>query len=125
MKIKFALISKDNISDAQELSIKLQGALEAGEMRAVDQTTKELLLLTDKNPSLSVSEQYWHQLIEKVRGFDENFKTDFLITEPQLKMIIAADVTESFADVVSIVNQALKTDGFILQIPFETVDDYV
>lgn len=125
MKIKFALISKDNISDAQELSIKLQGALEAGEMRAVDQTTKELLLLTDKNPSLSFSEQYWHQLIEEVRSFNENFKTDFLITEPQLKMIIAADVTESFADVVSIVNQALKTDGFILQIPFETVDDYV
>lgn len=125
MKIKIALIRSEHISKAQDLSAKLLSAMEAGEMSAVDQTTEKLLSFTDKDYSLSLSEASWHQLIELVRRFDKNFKSDYLITKPQLDMIIAAGVAESFADVASVVEQVLKADGIALQLPFEEENDYV
>lgn len=122
MKIKIALIPSEHTSKAQDLSIRLLSAMEAGVMNAVDQTTLALLSLTDKDYSLSLSEEYWLQLIEKVRCFDEDFKSDYLMTKPQLETIIAAGVVESFADVASVVEQALMIDGSVLQLPFEDED---
>jgi hypothetical protein len=122
MKIKIALIPSEHTSKAQDLSVKLQSAMEAGEMSAVDQLTEELISLTDREYSLSLSEEYWHQLIEKVRSFDDDFKSDYLITKSQFDTIITAGVAESFADVVSVIVQALKTDGVVLQLPFEEED---
>lgn len=119
MKIKIAVIPSEHTSKAQDLSIKLQSAMEAGEMSVVDQTTEALLLLSDKDYSLSLSEEYWRQLIAAVRCFNGNFKSDYLMAKPQLDMVIAAGVTESFADVVSVIEQALKIDGVVLQLPFE------
>ena len=119
MKIKIALISSEHSSKAQELSVKLHKAMEAGEMDTVDFLTFELISLTDPEYSLSLIEEYWHQLLEKIRSFDGDFKSDFIMDKPQLKIIIAADVADSFADVSAIVMQALKTDGVLLQLPFE------
>lgn len=122
MKIKIALIPSEDTSKAQTLSIKLQNAMEAGEMSAVDLITEELISLTDREHSLSLSEEYWHQLIEKVRSFDDDFKSDYIMIEPQLETIIAAGVAESFADISGVVEQALNTDGVVLQLPFEEED---
>jgi len=122
MKIKIALIPSEHTSKAQDLSTKLQNAMEAGEMSAVDQLTEELISLTDSEYSLSLSEEYWHQLIEKVRNSDNDFKSDYIMAKPQLETIIAAGVAESFADVSGIVEQALKADGVVLQLPFEEED---
>lgn len=122
MKIKIALIPSEHASKAQELSSKLQAAVEAGEMSAVDQLTEELISLTDSEQSLSLSEEDWHQLIEKVRTFDGDFKSNYIMAKPQLKTIIAADVVESFVDVFDIVELALKAEGLVLQLPFEEED---
>ena len=122
MKIKIALIPSEHTSKAQDLSVKLQNAMEAGEMSVVDQTTEALLLLTDKDYSQSLLEEYWHQLIERVRCFDGDFKSDYLMAKPQLDTIIAAGVAESFADVASVIEQALKISGVVLQLPFEEED---
>ena len=122
MKIKIALIPSEHTSKAQDLSSKLQSAMEAGEMSAVDQLTEELISLTDSEQSLSLSEEYWHQLIEKVRSFDDDFKSDYIIAKPQLEKIIAAGVAEAFADVSGVVELALKADGTVLQLPFEGED---
>ncbi|ELI9035112.1 hypothetical protein [Morganella morganii] len=122
MKIKIALIPSEQTSKAQDLSSKLQNAMEAGEMSAVDQLTEELTSLTDSEYSLSLSEEYWHQLIEKVRSSDNNFKSDYIMAKPQLEAIIAAGVTESFADVSWVIEHALKADGVVLQLPFEEED---
>ena len=119
MKIKIALIRNEHSGKAEDLSTKLQNAMEAGEVSAVDQLTEELISLTDSEYSLSLSEEYWHQLTEKVRIFDDDFKSNYIITKPQLETIIAASVAESFADVADIVEQALKVDGVVLQLPFE------
>lgn len=119
MKIKIALIPSEHTSKAQDLSSKLQNTMEAGEMSAVDQLTEELISLTDSEYSLSLSEEYWHQLIEKVRASDDDFKSGYIMAKPQLETIFAADVAESFADVSSVVEQALKTQGVILQLPYE------
>ncbi len=119
MKIKIALIPSDHTSKAQDLSTKLQNAVDAGKMRAVDQLTEELISLTDSEYSLSLPEEYWHLLIEKVRASDNDFKSDYIITKPQLETIIAAGVAESFADVSGVVEQALIADGVVLQLPFE------
>lgn len=119
MKIKIALIPSKHNSKAQDLSTKLQGAMETGEMSAVDQLTEDLISLTDSEYSLSLSEEYWHQLIEKVRASHDDFKSDYIMAKPQLETIFAADVAESFADVSSVVEQALKTQGVILQLPYE------
>lgn len=122
MKIKIALIPSEQTSKAQDLSSKLQNAMEAGEMSAVDQLTEELISLTDSEQSLSLSEKYWHQLIEKVRSFDDDFKSDYIMAKPQLETIIAAGVAEAFADVSGVVELALKADGVVLQLPFEEED---
>jgi hypothetical protein len=122
MKIKIALIPSEHTSKAQDLSSKLQSAMEAGEMSAVDQLTEELISLTDSEQSLSLSEEYWHQLIEKVRSFDDDFKSDYIMAKPQLETIIAAGVAEAFADVSGVVELALKADGVVLQLPFEEED---
>ena len=122
MKIKIALIPIEHTSKAQDLSSKLQNAMEAGEMSAVDQLTEEMISLTDSEQSLSLSEEYWHQLIEKVRSFDDDFKSDYIMVKPQLETIITAGVAEAFADVSSVVERALKADGVVLQLPFEEED---
>jgi len=122
MKIKIALIPSEHTSKAQDISSKLQNAMEAGEMSAVDQLTEELISLTDSEQSLSLSEEYWHQLIEKVRSFDDDFKSDYIMAKPQLEKIIAAGVAEAFADVSGVVELALKADGTVLQLPFEEED---
>ena len=122
MKIKIALIPSEHNSKTQTLSSKLQNAMEAGEMSAVDQLTEELILLTESEYSLSLSEEYWHQLIEKVRATNDDFKSDYIMAKPQLETIIAAGVAEAFADVSGVVEQALETDGVVLQLPFEEED---
>ena len=122
MKIKIALIPSEHTSKAQDLSSKLQNAMEVGEMSAVDQLTEELISLTDSNYSLSLSEEYWHQLIEKVRSSDDDFKSDYIMAKPQLETIIAAGLAEAFADVSGVVELALKADGVVLQLPFEEED---
>ncbi len=118
MKIKIALISSEYASKAQDLSTNLQNAMEAGEMSTVDQLTEELISLAEQEYSLSLTEEYWQQLIKKVRASDDNFKSDYIIAKPQLETIIAASVAESFSDVLGVVEQALKIDGVILQLPF-------
>ena len=122
MKIKIALISSEYASKAQDLSTKLQNAMEAGEMSTVDQLTEELISLAEQEYSLSLTEEYWQQLIKKVRASDDNFKSDYIMAKPQLETIIAASVAESFSDVLGVVEQALKIDGVILQLPFEEED---
>lgn len=122
MKIKIALILSEYASKAQDLSTKLQKAMEAGEMSTVDQLTEELISLAEREYSLSLTEEYWHQLIKKVRAFDDNFKSDYIMSKPQLETIITASVAESFSDVLGVVEQALKIDGVILQLPFEEED---
>lgn len=122
MKIKIALIPSEHTSQARDLSSKLQNAMEAGEMSAVDQLTEELISLTDSKHSRSLSEEYWHQVIEKVRSSDDDFKSDYIMAKPQLETIISAGVAESFADVSSVVEQALKSNGVVLQLPVEEED---
>ena len=122
MKIKIALIPSEHNSKTQTLSSKLQNAMEAGEMSVVDQLTEELILLTESEYSLSLSEEYWHQLIEKVRATNDDFKSDYIMAKPQLETIIAAGVAESFADVSGVIELVLKADGVVLQLPFEEED---
>ena len=122
MKFKIALIPSKHISKAQDLSAKLRNAIEAGEMGDVDQLTEELTSLADNGYSLFLPEEYWHQLIGKVRIFDDDFKSDFILARPQLKTIIATDVTESFSKISDILEQALMADGAVLQLPFEEED---
>jgi len=122
MRIKIALILSEHTSKAQDLSSKLQNAMEAGEMSAIDQLTEELISLTDSEHSLSLSEECWHQLIEKVRSFDDDFKSDYIMAKPQLETIIAAGMAELFADVSGVIEQSLKADGVVLQLPFEEKD---
>ena len=122
MKIKIALIPSEHNSKVQDLSSKLQNAMEAGEMSAVDQLTEELISLTESEYSLSLSKEYWYQLIEKIRASNEDFKSGYIMAKPQLETIVAAGLAEEFADVSGVVEQALKADGVILQLPFEEED---
>ncbi len=119
MKIKIALIPSEHIVEVQELSSKLQVAMESGEMRAVDQTTEKLLSFASNAYSLTMLEESWHQLIAQVRTVDGNFKSDYIITKPQLEIIIASRLGDSFVDVVNVVEHALRVDGVVLQLPYE------
>jgi hypothetical protein len=119
MKIKIALIRSEHITEALELSKKLQEVMEAGDMRVVDQTTEKLLSLADKGRSLSISDELWHQLISQIRNTDENYKSDYIITKLQLEVIITIGLNEPYIDIVNIIKQALKTESAVLQLPYE------
>ena len=119
MKIKIALIPHKHINEAQSLSVKLLNSMASGEMSDVDLVTEELVSLIDSDYSLSLSEEYWRQLVENIRDFDNDFKSDCLIEKTQLETIISSGLTEPFTDVVSIVERAVQTDGVVLQLPFE------
>ena len=119
MKIKIALIPSEHIVEVQELSSKLQVAMESGEMRAVGQATEKLLSFASNAYSLTMLEESWHQLIAQVRTVDGNFKSDYIITKPQLEIIIASRLGDSFVDVVNVVEHALRVDGVVLQLPYE------
>lgn len=119
MKIKIALIRSEHITEAHELSEKLQEVMEAGDMRAVDQTTERLLSLADKDRSLSISDELWHQLISQIRNADENYKSNYVLTKQQLEMIIAIGLHEPYIDIDNIIKQALKTESAVLQLPYE------
>ncbi len=125
MKIKFALIPGEHIHEVHDLSITLKNAMEAGEMRKVDQITHELLSLTDKKYSLSLSEENWHKMIEWVRGFDRSFMSNYIIEKPQLERIIASGLTTSFVDIAGVVEHALRDEGVVLQLPFDEEDEDV
>ncbi len=125
MKIKIALIPGEHIREAHSLSITLKNAMEAGEMRKVDQITHELLSLTDKEYSLSVSEENWHKMIEGVRRFDKSFMSNYIMEKPQLERIIASGLTTSFADIAGVVEHALRDEGVVLQLPFDEENDNV
>lgn len=118
MKIKFALIASEHIDKAQDLSAKLQNAVEVGEFNRVEQITRELISLVHTVDSLNLSEEYWRQLLEKIRSFDASFKSNYIIAKSQLE-VIAAGIADSFKDVFFIVEQALKSNSIVLQLPFE------
>ena len=122
MKIEIALIPSEYTCKAYDLSSRLQCSMEAGEMSVVDQLTAELVSLTDREYSLSLSEECWQQLIEKVRSSADDFKSNYIIAKSQLEMISAAGVAESFPDLSGVIEQALKADGVVLQLPFEEED---
>ncbi|MDD7984705.1 hypothetical protein PQO01_07055 [Lentisphaera marina] len=119
MKIKIALIPSKYISKAQDLSTKLQNAVELGEMSTVDQFTEELFTLIDSDFSLSLSEDDWHQLSEEFIRADGDFKSNYIMTKSQLEMIIAFGMSGTFTDVSGLIVEALKTDGVVLQLPYE------
>jgi len=125
MKIKIALICSENISEARGLSVKLQNAMEVGEMRTVDQTTEKLLSLTDKIHSLSMSEENWHRLIRQLRDIDGHFKSDYIIDKLHFDEIRVAGLAVSYADIVSMIDYALKNESVILQLPYEEDDNDV
>jgi len=119
MKIKFAVIPSEHISNAQDISRKLQCAMESGEMSAVNQFTEALISLTDGEYSLSLTDEYWYRLIVNVRKIYGDFKSYYIVTKPQLETILAADEAELFADVSAVVQHALSTEGVVLQLPFD------
>ena len=124
MKIKIALVPKENIDEVQFLTLKLQEVMEAGKMILVDQITEKLLLLTDKDNSTDVSEKRWHQLVKNVRSHSKNFTSEYTISNTQMEMIIATKLNESFTDIVNIIKYALKNNRLVLQLPHEeTVKD--
>lgn len=122
MKIKLALIPSKHAGRAQDAATRLQGAMEAGEMHAVDQLAEELISLTDSRYSLSLTESDWHLLIEKIRDYDDGFRSDYIMDRQQIEKIVAAGLPELFANVSGIVEEASRTDGVVLQLPFEDED---
>ena len=119
MRIKIGLIPSEYVNDAQELSLKLQSAVEIGEMSTVDQITEELISLIDKEYSLLLPEKLWYLFIEEIRNFDEGFISNYLMAKPQIETIIASDVSELSSNAMSVFEQALNTNSIVLQIPFE------
>lgn len=125
MKIKIALIPSVYAAKAQELSVKLQNAMDSGDMYTVDQISVELLSLVDKDHSLDMSEENWYSLIKTIRGVYEDFKSECLMTPQQLKSLKELCLTKSFQTVGVIFDQALRTDSCVLQLPFESGGDHV
>jgi hypothetical protein len=119
MKIMIALIRSEHIAEVHELSAKLQEAMETGEVRFVDQATEKLLSLSDKDHSVSISEEFWHQLILSIRNIDKSFKSDYVITKPQLEMIVSAGLGKPYTGIVNVMKQALELESNVLQLPYE------
>ena len=122
MKIKIALIPSEHTCKAQDLSTKLQNAMEAGEMGAVDQLTEELISLTESEYSLSLSEEHWHKLLEPVSASSYSFPSSSLLFPPPLSPLLSSFFAASFSSFSFFFSQSLPSDGVVLQLPFEEED---
>jgi hypothetical protein len=119
MIVKIAMVSCEHASEAKELSAKLKGAVEVGNMQIVDESARKLSALTDKKYSVLLSEESWRQLLTSVRESDKDFEANYLIDRSQLETIASAKLTAEYDDVIEIVQKALKIESIVLQLPCE------
>lgn len=119
MIIKMAMISYEHASEAHELSVKLKGAVEAGNMQIVDASAQKLLALTDNEYFVLLSEEAWHQLLTSLRVIDRDFVSNYLIGRSQLETIVSAKLAAVHDGVIELVQKALELDSIVLQLPCE------
>lgn len=119
MKIKVALIRSEHFTEAYELTEILQRAMNVGDMYAVDQTTEKLLFLVDKEYSVLITNLLWHQLISSIRNIFVDFKSDYLIEQSQLEIIMSAGLGAKYKNVIEVMEMALELKGIVLQLPYE------
>jgi len=114
MKIKIALIQKENVDKAIKLTDQLQKVMEAGEMLIVDQKSKELLTLIDNQYSILITEDSWKKFLVSIRKIDKSFESNYLIRESQLQLILSTELEENIR---KIMKKAQEVNGMVLQLP--------
>jgi hypothetical protein len=119
MRIKIALVENKHVDEAQELSVELQEAMEAGEMRVVDKTTERLLSFADEMYAADLSEESWRIFLEKIRMSDEYFQAEYILKATQIEQVLTCNLIEIFPQIIAIAEYALKTGGVVLQLPYE------
>lgn len=119
MKVKFALVPSDRIDEVQDITARLDRAVESGEVSLSDSLTGELFMLADSNHAVSMPEDEWKRFLKEVRNFHPGFESNYVIDRrwlEHIKLSGANILSEGFNCIVA---RALEIGGVVIQVPFE------
>jgi len=80
MKVKLAVISREQLAVILPLIQKLRDASNAGDMDAMDVATDALLALVHDQRSVDLSEDEWKRRLSEFRSKDPTFQSDYLVS---------------------------------------------
>ncbi len=79
MKIRFAIVRSDLLTQVRADVDVLLRAVNAGDMDAVDAATAHLLTLTVDSRSIDLSEDEWRTFLNGIRIKNPEFKSNYLL----------------------------------------------
>jgi hypothetical protein len=79
MKIRFAIVSSDLLSQVRAEIDALLRAVNAGDMDKVDAATAHLLKLTVDSRSIDLSEDEWRRFLNEIRVKNPEFNSNYLL----------------------------------------------
>ena len=79
MKIRFAIVRSDLLTQVRADVDVLLRAVNAGDMDAVDAATAHLLTLTVDSRSIDLSEDEWRTFLNEIRVKNPDFKSNYLL----------------------------------------------
>ena len=79
MKIRFAIISPDILSQVRSEVAILLSAVDTGDMESVDIATDKLVVLTADCRSVDLSEEEWRVFLDRIRSKDPSFQSNYLL----------------------------------------------
>lgn len=103
MKIRFAIVSSDILSQVRTEVEMLQRAVNAGDMDGVDVATAILLKLTSDCRSVDLSEEEWRAFLAGIRISNPAFQSSYLLP---------GEVCASILPIVAI-------NDFVLELPID------
>jgi hypothetical protein len=79
MKVRFAIVSPDILSQVRAQVDMLRSAVNAGDMDGVDAATAKLMALTIDCRSVDLSEEEWREFLAGIRSRNSEFHSDYLL----------------------------------------------
>jgi len=80
MKVKLAVIPREQLAVILPLIEKLRDATNAGDMDGMDTATEALLALVHDQRSIDLSEDEWKGWFSGIRSKDPTFQSDYLVS---------------------------------------------
>ena len=79
MKVRFAIVGPDILTQVRAEVDMLRSAVNAGDMDGVDVATVKLLALTTDCRSVDLSEEEWRVLLKGIRSRSPAFQSNYLL----------------------------------------------
>jgi len=80
MTVRLVIIQNNDLASVSPVVEKLRNAVDAGNMKSMNDATGKLLSLTDGKQSVDISEAEWRKFTAKIRTKNPGFKADYILS---------------------------------------------